>query len=316
MPAYRILALDGGGVRGAFTARLIERLQAATGFLDQTDLVAGTSTGGIIALALGAAVPPEEITRLYLDEAERIFSAPLLRRLQDGAVVAKYGADGLRAALGSVLHGLTLGDLDAHTVLVPTFDLDSEATDAPRSWKPKFFHNLDNADGQADRKQRAVDVALRTSAAPVYFPTSGNSVDGGVVANNPAMAALALAANPDTSQGAGRAISEIRLLSLGTGMNARWIAGDHDWGLVEWGKTLVDALVDGTSGVASYECRALLGPRFHRLDPVLREDVPLDGADRVGDLVAWADKERLDATVGWIRETYLAPPAPGEEAVG
>jgi patatin-like phospholipase/acyl hydrolase len=314
MPAYRILSLDGGGVRGAFTARLVERLQAATGFLDQTDLVAGTSTGGIIALALAAAVPPDEITRLYLDDAERIFSAPLLRRLQDGAFFAKYGADALRAAVGSVLHGLTLGDLDAHTVLVPTFDLDSEAIDAPRSWKPKFFHNLDNADGQGDRRQRAVDVALRTSAAPVYFPTSGNSVDGGVVANNPAMAALALASNPDTSQGAGRAIAEIRLLSLGTGMNARWIAGDHDWGLLEWGRTLVDVLVDGTSGVASYECRALLGPRFHRLDPVLREEVPLDGADRVGDLVAWADAERLDATVAWIRETYLAPPDAKEVA--
>src|SRR4051812_20983594 len=53
MPEYRILALDGGGVRGAFTSRLIERLEAATGLLAETDLVAGTSTGGIIALALG-----------------------------------------------------------------------------------------------------------------------------------------------------------------------------------------------------------------------------------------------------------------------
>ena len=315
MPAYRILALDGGGVRGAFTSRLVERLQAATGFLDETDLVAGTSTGGIIALALGAGVPPEEITSLYLEHAGKIFSASILRSVQAGTVCAKYTADGLRAALASVLHDLKLGDLDAHTVLVSTFDLDSESTDSPRSWKPKFFHNLDNRDGQGDRAQRAVEVALRTSAAPIYFPTSGNSIDGGVAANNPAMAALALAANPDTEQGAGRAISDIRLLSLGTGMNARWIAGDHDWGLLEWGKTLVDILIDGTMGVATYQCRAMLGRRFHRLDPVLRADVPLDGADKVRELVDWADKENLQETVAWIEGAYLAAPAPGAKDV-
>ncbi len=315
MPAYRILALDGGGVRGAFTARLVERLEAATGFLEETDLVAGTSTGGIIALALGAGVPPDEITSLYLDHAERIFTASLPRRLQEGLLCAKYTADALRGALVPVLGERTLGDLRAHAVLVSTFDLDSEATDAPRSWKPKFFHNLDNADGKPDRARRAVDVALRTSAAPVYFPTSSNSIDGGVAANNPAMAALALAANPDPTEGAARALPDIRLLSLGTGMNARWITGDHDWGLVEWGKTLVDILIDGTSGVASYECRAMLGARFHRLDPVLREEVALDAGGRVRRLVEWADEERLDATVAWIRGTYLAPRAPGAQDV-
>jgi patatin-like phospholipase/acyl hydrolase len=315
MPAYRILSLDGGGVRGAFGARLLERLQAATGLLDETDLVAGTSAGGITALALAAGVPPEEITSLYLEHARRIFSAPLLRRLQDGVVAAKYPSGALREAVASVLHELTLGELRAHAVLVSSFDLDSEATDAPRSWKPKLFHNLDNADGQGDRRVRAVDVALRTSAAPVYFPTSSNSIDGGVFANNPAMAALALAANPNTDQGAGRALADIRLLSLGTGLNARWIAGDHDWGLLEWGKRLVDILVDGTTGVASYECAAMLGPRFHRLDPVLREEVPLDAGDRVRDLVDWADREPLERTVAWIRETYLAPAAPGATGI-
>lgn len=307
MAEYRIVSFDGGGVRGAFTARLVERLQAATGFLDETDLVAGTSTGGIIALALGAGVAPERITELYLEHAARIFSAPLWRSLQAGAVCAKYTPDALRTALASVLGELRLGDLDAHTVLVSAFDLDSASTDAARSWKPKFFHNLHNRDGLADRGERAVDVALRTAAAPVYFPTFQNFIDGGVAANNPAMAALALAANPDTDLGAGRPIPEIRLLSIGTGMNARWITGDHDWGIVEWGQRLVDILLDGTGGVATYECRAILGPRFHRLDPVLREEVPIDAGGRARDLVEWADEESLAPTIAWIREAYLAP---------
>ena len=315
MPEYRILALDGGGVRGAFTSRLIERLQAATGFLAETDLVAGTSTGGIIALALAAGIPPDRITDLYLQRAGEIFSASLFRKVQGGTLVAKYPQDGLRAALTSVLGELKLADLRAHTVLIPTFDLDNESTVEPRWWKPKFFHNLDNKDGQPDRAQRALDVALRTSAAPIYFPTADNYIDGGVAANNPSMAALALAANPDTDHGAGRTIFEIRLLSLGTGTNARWIAGDHDWGLLSWGKKLVDILMDGTMGVATYQCKAMLGPNFHRLDPVLRDDVSLDDASRVRDLVAWADKERLEETIEWIKRTYLAPPAPASEEV-
>src|SRR5713101_7172466 len=310
MPEYRILALDGGGVRGAFTSRLVERLEAATGFLRETDLVAGTSTGGGIGLALGASLPPGRITDLYLQRAGDIFSASLLRKIQGGTVCAKYPKDGLRAALTSVLGDLKLADLRAHTVLIPTFDLDSESTVDPRSWKPKFFHNLNNKDGQGDRRERAVDVALRTAAAPIYFPTSDNYIDGGVAANNPAMAALALATNPDTDLGVGRTLFELRLLSLGTGMNARWIAGDHDWGLLEWGKTLVNILIDGTMGVATYQCKAMLGPKFYRLDPVLRDDVNLDDAGRVRELVEWADKENLEETISWIKGTYVAPPAP------
>ncbi len=66
--------------------------------------------------------------------------------------------------------------------------------------------------------------------------------------------------------------------------------------------------MDGTSGVASYECDAILGKRFHRLDPVLRDEVALDAGDRVGDLVAWASEENLDRTIAWIEDTYLARP--------
>jgi uncharacterized protein len=315
MPEYRILALDGGGVRGAFTSRLVERLESATEFLGETDLVAGTSTGGIIALALGAGLSPARIADLYLQRAGDIFSSSIFRKLQGGTVCAKYADDGRRQALNAVLGELKLGDLRSHTVLIPTFDLDSESTVEPRAWKPKFFHNLNNKDGQGDRRERAVDVAMRTSAAPIYFPTSDNYIDGGVAANNPAMAALALATNPDTDSGAGRTLLDIRLLSLGTGINAKWIPGDHDWGLLEWGKTLVNILIDGTMGVATYQCKAMLGPNFHRLNPVLRDDVDLDDADRVHELVEWADKESLEKTISWIKGTYLARPAPAAKVV-
>src|SRR5438132_3890592 len=144
MDEYRILALDGGGVRGAYTSRLIERLHAETNFLDHVDLVAGTSTGGIIALALAAGRKPQEVTALYTQDAGAILSTPFWRRLQAGLLVSKYPNDGLREALNSVLGTMRLEELKADTVLIPSFDLDSEATNEPRAWKAKFFHNLPN----------------------------------------------------------------------------------------------------------------------------------------------------------------------------
>jgi patatin-like phospholipase/acyl hydrolase len=306
---YRILALDGGGARGAFTSKLIERLNEATGFLEHTDLVAGTSTGGLIALALASGVKPQAITALYRERAGAIFSTPFWRRLQEGLVVSKYPADGLRVALTSVLGSRKLEDLKAHSVLVPAFELDNKAVDEPRSWKMKFFHNLPNED--SDGRELAVEVGLRTAAAPTYFPTSDNFIDGGVAANNPAMAALALAVNPDTTKGAGRSSHQICMLSIGTGRNCKWVEGDHDWGVVEWGKKLIDILIEGTMGVASYQCKAILGARFFRLDPVLREEVDLDAADYVEELVAWAEKEKLDDTIKWIRTEFLGPEVAG-----
>src|SRR5207253_1258034 len=118
MDQYRILALDGGGVRGTYTSKLIERLHAETGFLDHVDLVAGTSTGGIIALALAAGKRPQEVTALYTQDAGTIFSTPFWRRLQAGLLISKYPNDGLRQALTLVLGTSTLADLKAHTVLV------------------------------------------------------------------------------------------------------------------------------------------------------------------------------------------------------
>jgi len=313
---YRILALDGGGVRGAFTSRLIERLHTETSFLDHVDLVAGTSTGGIIALALAAGHKPEQVTALYRDQVAAIFSTTEWRRLQSGVLVSKYLSDGLREALTSVLGTSRLEDLKAHTVLIPSFDLDSEATNEPRAWKAKFFHNLPNED--SDGKELAVEVGLRTAAAPTYFPTADNYIDGGVAANNPAMAALALAVNPDTTKGAGKSLFQVRMLSLGTGRNCKWVEGDHDWGVIQWGKKLVDILIEGTMGVASYQCQAILGPNFHRLDPVLPEEVNLDDASCVDKLIGWASTENLATTIEWIRNSFIptsvATASPGGKA--
>src|SRR6185436_3125915 len=142
-----------------------------------------------------------------------------------------------------------------------------------------------------------------TSAAPSFFPSSRTYVDGGVMANNPSMCALAQALK------AGAALDEIALLSLGTGLNPKFLKGENlNWGSLRWVhfKTLIPAislkartsavnradafitelLVEGTMDVAQYQCRQILKERFHRLNPLLQMNgevvrIDLDDAHKI-----------------------------------
>ncbi|MFL5359572.1 MAG: patatin-like phospholipase family protein [Myxococcales bacterium] len=309
---YRILAIDGGGVRGVFAARLLDRLQHETGFLDRVDLLAGTSTGGIIALGLAAGLTPGQLARLYLDHSREIFDSSLLRKVAtvEGVVAARYDNSALRKVALGVFGDRKLDDLGKR-VLVPTFDLDNGDGPAPlpagalRTWKPKFFHNFPGQD--SDGQEKAVDVALRTSAAPVFLPSYQGYIDGGVVANNPSMAAVSIALHP---AGAGKSIDDLRVFSLSTGTNSQYLPGDHAWGAASWGVPLIELMIGGTSGVADYECNVILGPsRYFRLDPVLEANVALDDARRVNDLYQWASRVPIETAATWLRDFFLAPAA-------
>jgi patatin-like phospholipase/acyl hydrolase len=300
---YRILSIDGGGIRGLLTAVLLDRLVAAVpGWLDRVDLFAGTSTGGILVLGLAKGLPPSAIVKLYREDGQRVFSASWFRRLLDlgGWLGARYDNAGLRGALEELLGPATLGDLPRR-VLVPTFELDNHgAKGLPRTWKPKFFHNFPGPD--SDAAERVVDVAVRTSAAPTYFPTYQGYIDGGVMANNPSMAALAQALDAGTGK---QSLDAVQLLSVGTGLNSTFLPGDRlDWGKLRWARPIVDAMIEGTMGVADYQCARLLGPRYHRLEPVLSEVIPLDAADKVDRLVALAQEVDLGATIDWLQKSF------------
>ena len=303
---YRVLALDGGGIRGVFTTTILARLeQAVPGFLAKVDLYAGTSTGGIIALGLAAGLAPDDLTRLYLERGGEIFESRygVLDHVAKLAW-AEYDSRNLARILAETFagRGETLGDLPRR-VLIPTFDLDNRdrrGPDARRTWKPKFFHNFPGPGGDADA--RIVDVALRTSAGPTYFPTHQGYVDGGVVANNPSMAALAQALHPETGR---QRLEDVCLLSVGTGQRLRFIAGaEHDWGIVPWASHLVNLLIEGGMDTARYECQQLLGERFCRVDAVLEEEVDLDAVAGAAALVELAANLPLDGTVAWLRRFH------------
>lgn len=298
---YRILSLDGGGMKGVFTARVLERLaRERRSLVSRVDLLAGTSTGGVLALGLAAGRTPGRLRRLYRRKGKHIFDDSIWDDLIDmgNATGADYDHDGLEDALKGEFGNQTLKTLEKR-VLVPTFDLDARATrDRPRTWKPKFFHNFPGPDSDGDERVR--DVAVRTCCAPTYFPAYQGYVDGGVVANNPSVAALAQALHE------GLELREVALLSIGTGAEPKFVRGSPDWGWGQWARPLVSLMIHGVMGVADFQCRQLLRERYHRLDPYLSRGVGLDDAR----------EETLDWLEAAADELDLAPELDWLEAVG
>lgn len=297
---YRVLSLDGGGIRGVLSATLLERIEhERPGTLDRADLLAGTSTGAVLAVGIAAGLAPEAIARIYMERGREVFKETIWDVTDvDRLVRADYRADNLERVLSETFGDRTLGEIDRR-ILVAAFDLDSgEVTkEGVRSWKPKFFHNFEEP-GSADRDQSIVDVLMRSCAAPTYFPVHQGYIDGGVVANNPSMCALAQSLNAETG---GRRTDDISLLSIGTGANPRYLETvDGDWGYAQWLKPLVNIVFEGGSGIADYECRQILGERYHRLNPVLPHPIGLDAVDECPGLDALARHEPLSATLRWV----------------
>jgi patatin-like phospholipase/acyl hydrolase len=307
MTLFRILSLDGGGIRGLLTAIILERLETAVpGWLDRADLLAGTSTGGIIALGLAHGLAPADLRRLYEKKGRNIFDDTWWDDIVDIGKLAgaDYDNRNLARELKNIFGNTRLRDLKKK-VLIPAFDLDNENSHASkRSWAPKFFHNFPGKDSDGD--QRAMKVALYTSAAPTYFPSVDGYIDGGVVANNPAMAALAQSQD-ERSMRNPPGLHEIALLSIGTGQSLVRIEGkDLDWGYAQWAKPLIDIMMDGVGGVSDYQCRQILGDRYCRISPVFKPNktIPLDAVNKIPELVDFAGKVDLSEAVRWLRHSW------------
>ena len=303
--SFNILSLDGGGIRGLLTCRLLERIQKAhPGFLENVDMIAGTSTGGILALGLAAGVPLNVIADIYEKKGAKIFTKGLWDNLGDldRLKVSDYDNLSLHEELNSIFKKTRLGELKKK-VLITSFKLDSGPVVMPavRAWKPKFFHNLDVKPPKVNRDcdELVVDVALRTSAAPTFFPLYQGYTDGGVVANNPSMCALAQALDPET--GGPRPLADIFLFSVGTGSTSKWLPQISDkWGVLPWGKNLISIMMDGVSGVADYQCKQFLGPNYIRMNVNFQQEIGLDNLAEVPNLNAAARNASTGAVDAWF----------------
>jgi predicted acylesterase/phospholipase RssA len=299
----RIVSLDGGGIKGVMTARILERLEAELpGWIASTDLFAGTSTGGILALAIASGMSPTECVELYRENGKTIFSGRGLLSFEYFS--ANYDPKGLRSVLEARFGNKKLKDL-AKQVLVPAFDL--------RRWCPKFFDR--DHDGDAS----VVDVALATSSAPTYFPAHGWPTgpdmtcyaDGGLFANNPSDSAIAFARSRKIDAG------DLRLVSFGTGDAAppppeEMLNGssDLDWGYRKWivksPHYLFSALFDGGVVASHFRSREQLGSRYCRVQPVLTEHIELDSAEKIGDLLVAGERHDLAEASVWLEAVWGA----------
>lgn len=189
---FRVLSLDGGGIKGTYSAAFLAGLEEMSGkrIQDHFDLVVGTSTGGIIALALGMGVPASQILAFYADRGPEIFplmgSADRVRGLVRQALRVKHAPRALREAIHEVLGDRVLGDSQVRLV-VPSYD--------GTSGDVHLFKTAHHPRFKRDYNVPAVDVALATSAAPTFLPAFFGSdgttlIDGGVWANCPAAVAV------------------------------------------------------------------------------------------------------------------------------
>lgn len=315
---FRLLSCDGGGIRGYISSTLISELDKATNqkFLSGIHGFAGTSTGGLISIALAAGVPIDTMVDIYKNNAADIFTenswlaAQNAQRAQamslaaeaaqagPGLFESEYTAEGLRTtidgltnAAGRKIGSMTFADLTDRMLVVNSAQLDDHTATPPR-WMPATLNNQRvGADYSAFLLS---DAALATSAAPTYFPPHriagyGYFADGGTYANNPVLNGVEVA----LSSGLAGALSEIEVLSFGTGQSPMLIPESAvgqplDWGVTRWmwprasGNVPAMALLNLTLSLSAENAggviQQLLGPQqMVRINPELDAAVPLDG---------------------------------------
>lgn len=283
---FQVLAFDGGGVRGIFTAALLAGLEEDLGrpVSQHFDLIVGTSTGGIIALALGAGLTPAEILDFYVSEKDRIFPNRWRWRSARQLFAAKYPSRPLERSLKRVF-GTTLIGESKVPLVIPTYNIGENDV--------YLFKTPHHPHLRRDYKVPMWAAAMATSAAPTFFPAFRlpadhvRLVDGGVWANNPAMVGVTEAVSMF-----GRRLEDVRVLSLGTTSSAKTRRSRLDnGGLPQWvrGPNVVNVLLNGQSTGAFTQVQHLI-PRehAHRLNPPAPDELSkLDACD-ARDLIAKA----------------------------
>ena len=247
--SFNVLTIDGGGIRGIFPAKFLANLEdqlcrannPKTRIYEHFNLISGTSTGGIIAIALALGIPAQEIFDLYLKKAGEIFGKKRWW-FQRWTLLSKFKRDPLERNIRAAFRrhfgekDPRLGDCKV-PVCVPIFDLlQGKPSMLKSNYHPLFIR---------DYHIPAYQAALATSAAPTFFdPFSdnyqkidsnsiesfSNKVDGGVFANNPTLLALI-----EAQKAFNKELKDIRILSIGTGYRKYSDGEDRKhWGPLYW----------------------------------------------------------------------------------
>lgn len=307
---FRILSIDGGGIKGLFPATVLAELERR--FLDggpitrHFDLVAGTSTGGIIALGLGAGLRAADLAELYSNRGAEIFpERGLIRkhfRAARNLLRYQYERTAIENILLDTLGAKLLGD-SVVRLCIPSFE--------GKHSEVFVFKTPHHPDYKVDRFEPMVKVALATSAAPTYFrPLEHNGytlVDGGVWANNPIMLAVIEAMvcfNLDRDQ--------IDILSLGCGEDPYVVSTDQidSGGQLAW-SDVIFAAMRLQSLSATNQARLLLGPpAVRRIEPPPNpEPILLNDFRRSFTELVPAARAAIDQHGGQLAKSFFCAPA-------
>jgi len=278
----KVLSIDGGGIRGIIPAMVLAEIERRTErrIAEMFDLVAGTSTGGILALGLtkpGQDNKPEysakKLIELYETEGGKIFSIPVWHRIHSGWGLAdeKYPSTGIDEVALKYFGDVRLAQAFKE-VLITAYEIEKRG--------PWFFKRWEALDSNKGFNPFMREVARATSAAPTFFEplqlkvgSLGNRafIDGGVHSNNPAMCAYveAMKIHPEEK--------EFLVVSLGTGEQTRNMPYEEvkGWGLALWARPVLNVVFDGVSDTVDYQLRELLSTqegdarRYYRFQTVL-----------------------------------------------
>jgi patatin-like phospholipase/acyl hydrolase len=261
---FRILALDGGGIKGVFAAAALARMeeQHKTRIIDHFDLIAGTSTGGILAIGLSLGISPKEMLGFYRSRGPVIFPSTSLVQKSSGVLRQlflgpKHSHVILRRELATVLKARKFGEATCRLV-IPSYDA---VANRIYVFKTQHAPGLDN-----DVSLDAVDVALATAAAPTYFAAAavardGRYVDGGVWGNNPSSVALVEAVSFLKVP-----LEEIDILNIGTTSQPFSIASNARASAAKWNIGLINLMFEAQAEMCKAQVRLLLQGRLHRID--------------------------------------------------
>ena len=272
----RILSIDGGGIRGIIPGQVLvileEKLKKKSGnpdarIADYFDLIAGTSTGGILTCAYlcpgpdkknGESRPKftaQEVVNLYLKRGGEIFNIPLNHKITTagGIIDEKYPTNGLEDALSDYFGKTKLSQL-LKPCLISSYDI--------KRRQGHFFTQHD-ALKKEGWDYYVKDVARATSAAPTYFECSKVKsltninyplIDGGVFVNNPTLCAYAEVHNKFKVTA-----KQMAILSIGTGYVKQPYEYNKakDWGMIQWVKPLLSIIMSGVSEVVDYQLKQI-----------------------------------------------------------
>ncbi len=265
MDRFRILSLDGGGIKGAFSSAVLAALEKSTGkkISDYFDLITGTSIGGIIAISLGLGLKAEEMCDFFQKSGPIIFPSTSMVQRTSGLFTqifkVKFSHDTLKKELEKVFKNKKFGE-SKNRLVINTYDAIGGRIFLLKTAHHKRF--------QYDINAPAVDVALATSAAPTYFSASpfpdhkdASYVDGGVWAHCPALVGIVEAVHFLNIP-----INQIDVLSIGTTNVPFNIAKHKKSGILKWNIGLVDLMFNAQIEASIAHAKLLVNNHLHRID--------------------------------------------------